>query len=183
MKKNLFFALLLLGLFSSCRAQTNTRAQLVKQLLELETALLKEDKQKVTTFFNFPVQDDKMKLKVEFDGENVIVVPLLDKRAFLENYSRIVPSDLLELFKQLDLSQLKSKDEITKNMVPKGNSDFCQYTYEVNIKGGEVEMAFFLNTRDDIKLGEDDFCPEYAEFWTFEMINGKLKFKGIEFAG
>ena len=176
-------AILFSGFAEAAWGQGSSRTQMVNQLLQLESALLKEDKQKVATFFTFPVRDERLKLKVEYDGEIETVVPLLDKGEFLKHYNRIVSADLLELFKQLDLAQLKSKNEVSKTVVPKSKTDFCQYSYEVSIQGQEVEITFMLNTRDDIKLGEDDFCAEYAEFWTFEMVNGKLKYKSIEFAG
>lgn len=183
MKRILFITVTFLGFVCAASGQGSSRTQMVNQLLQLESALLKEDKQKVASFFTFPVRDERLKLKVEYDGEIETVVPLLDKPAFMKHYSRIVPADLLELFRQLDLTQLKTKNELTKTVVPKSKTDFCQYSYEVSIQGQEVEITFMLNTRDDIQLGEDDFCAEYAEFWTFEMVNGKLKYKSIEFAG
>ncbi len=172
-----------MGFVLSACGQGSSRTQMVSQLLALESALLKGDKQKVAAYFAFPVADESLKLKVEYDGEKEITLAQLDKAAFLKYYNRIVSADFIELFKNLDLSQLKSKNKVTKLKVPKSNTDFCQYHYEVNIVGEKVEIIFGLNTRDDIEMGEDDFCPEYAEFWTFEMVKGKLKFKGIEFAG
>ncbi len=183
MKRFLLFVMLFSGLSLTACGQGSSRTQMVNQLLALETALLKGDKQKVASFVTFPVADESLKLKVEIDGEKEISIGQLDKAAFIKYYGSIITPDLLELFRQLDLSQLKSKNGVTKTIVPKSKSDFCQYSYEVNIEGAEVEITFLLNTRDDIQLSEDDFCPEYAEFWTFEMVKGKLKFKGIDFAG
>ena len=183
MKRACLFIIAIFVFVVSSHAQTTARAEMVKQLLALESALLKEDKQKVASYFTFPVADESLKLKVEYDGEKELAIAQLDKPAFLKYYGSIISPGLLGLFKHLDLSALKSKNEVTKINVPKGKTDFCQYNYEVNLEGEEVKIVYMLNTRDDIKLGEHDFCPEYAEFWTFEMVKGKLKFKSIEFAG
>ena len=182
MKRALIFAATFLGLLVSASAQSG-RTEMVKQLLALETAILHADKQKVASYFSFPVADEGLKLKVEFDGEKEISLAKLDKPAFLKYYTTIVSTDFIELFKQLDLSVLKTKNSVTKKFVPKSKTDFCYYNYEVVIEGEQVKLHFLLNTRDDIELPEDAFCPEYAEFWTFEMIKGKLQFKEIDFAG
>lgn len=178
------FLLLPLFLFSGwLQAQAISKSELLKQLLSLETAILNEDKQKVAAYFQFPITNETLKLKVEYDGEKEITITSFDRAVFLKNYSSIISADLVELFRQLDLSQLKSKSKISKEYVPKAKTDFCTYNYEVAIEKGEVRIHFLLNNRDDIKLSEEDFCPEYAEFWTFEVIKGKLKFKGLDIAG
>ena len=178
------FLLLSFCLFAGlAQAQAISKSELLKQLLTLEAAVLKEDKQKVAEYFLFPINNETLKLKVEYDGEKEITITKFDRATFLKNYASIISADFVELFRQLDLSQLKGKSKIAKEYVPKAKTDFCTYNYEVAIEKGEVKIHFLLNNRDDIKLSEEDFCPEYAEFWTFEVIKGKLKFKGLDIAG
>ncbi|MGV3656606.1 MAG: hypothetical protein ACO1NX_01580, partial [Chitinophagaceae bacterium] len=61
MKRFLLFVMLFSGLSLTACGQGSSRTQMVNQLLALETALLKGDKQKVASFFTFPVADESLK--------------------------------------------------------------------------------------------------------------------------
>ncbi len=162
--------------------QTITRDSLLSQLKNLKTAVLQEHKESVAGFFSFPITDRDFKIKVELDGKPNINSPF-DKDAFIKYYHRSISSNLHDVLKYLDLNKLKTQNELTRKIIPKDKKDECYYTYEIVIKNNEIIISSFTNTRTDIKLSDDDMCPEYMERWTFNMVKGKLKFKKIDIAG
>ena len=176
----IYLALLSLTLFSCGK---NEREELVDQVKVFKTAILKNNKQQVADFFTFPIINNDLKLKAEVTGDHEIKISRLDRKTFLKNYKRIIPSDFNTLFKYLNIEDFKTQDRLEKTAIPNDKNSTCYEGCEINIENNEITFIFYTNSRKDIISTDDDLCPEYSEHWTFKLVDGKLKFKTLGIAG
>jgi hypothetical protein len=174
-------AILLFGISAS--GQASSKTLVLKQIAELKQAVLNSDQAKVATFFDFPIASEELKARVEYAGENVVTIDRLDKAAFNNYYSRIMTDDIVNLFKALDFSALKTKNKVERKMIPDNKIETCFYTYTAEYSNNGITLTLLTNTRKDIELDEDASCPEYFEKWNFKLSKGKLKFTQFEAAG
>jgi hypothetical protein len=174
-------AILLFGISAS--GQASSKSIVLKQIAELKQAVINSDQAKVSTFFDFPIVSEELKARVEYAGENVVTIDRLDKSAFNKHYSRIMTDDIVNLFKAVDFSALKTKNKVERKMIPDNKIETCYYTYTIEYSNSGITLSLLTNTRDDIELDEGAVCPEYFEKWNFKLNKGKLKFTQFEAAG
>ncbi len=164
-------------------AQNLYRDSIVKELQILKTAVLKNDKEKITGLFSFPITNIELKSKLEFYGEKEIKIPVLDKKEFEKYYPRIITAELVNFFKNLEISKLKRTNTITNSFIPKTIKNKNKYTFELTIEKNTIKLQWNANPRDDIKMKEEEIPFEHSEEWQLKFLNGKLKFTDFFIAG
>jgi hypothetical protein len=182
MKQYPIYALLLSIILCSCGK--SPREQIVDEVKVFKNAILKNNKQQVAGFFSFPITNIDLRMKAEVTGDQEVKIARLDKKAFLKHYKRIVPQDFNTLFRYLNVDDFKDLDRMEKTVIPNEKSSQCYEGYEVVIERNEITFTFYTNPRTTtVSYQEEMVCPQYAESWTFELIDGKLQFKNLGIAG
>jgi hypothetical protein len=156
----------------STNGQLTNKDSLIKQLTDFKIALSKADKERVSSFFNFPITDENLKNKIELGGKEIIQVKVFDKKTFLKYYSTIFSNDFVLCLKNIDLTQLKSKNSIETSF--RNKTTGCKETIEITIEGEAIEFTIWTNG--------DETC-EFSEFWRFKIKKNKVTFKSYAAAG
>ena len=182
MKQTLLF-MLLLSCFCRAQAQGEASKTLVQQLQVLKTAVLKEDKQAVALFFQFPVKDANLIRKIEGFEKEKLSTKKADRKYFLKHYHRLFTPEVVEMFRQLDVSKLKEQAELIVEVPAKNEQELCTRTYEMVFINNQVTLSYVINTRQDKTITAEAYCEEFAEFWQFSWVGGRLRFHSLEMAG
>ena len=174
---------LILFLFVAFRSNgQDKRIVLINEASRLQSAIGAKDSIKVSEFFTFPIAYENAQWFVE----NEMLTTTTSEESFLKNYSNIFSEDVLQMFGVFDLTQLIAKDSLS---VTRLTSDLCTTTYETKVNGNLIEFKYYVNGRANVtnehadETTDDFVCPEFAEFWVFELVDGKLKFLRHTIAG
>jgi hypothetical protein len=168
MKKIISILFLIISVSINLTAQTSNNKAITIQLKELINAVSKGNKEVTATFFNFPVRNEGLKIKIE----KTISIKSIDKKVFIRYFNRIFSSDFVNALKKAEILLLETKNQVTTNFKDKKTG--CAISLIIDVD--KTNLKILSNSNGD------EAC-EFSEFWYFKLINNKLVFQGWNGAG
>lgn len=167
------------------------RAALIEELSKFGSAVERKNKAEILSYFTFPLADTAVNFfEVDslFDKQRQEHNGAITRSMFLNSFDSIYTltemNEFNNLFKAVDVNELKTKDEISKEVHSKNEG--CYYIYSIRVSGDEVTMQYGTNTdKDYLETHPDqgEVCAEYAAFWVFKFDGKKIKFLKHQIAG
>lgn len=168
------------------------REKLIKALQQLQQDVANRNKETIAAYFTFPVDNDVLQaydVNESFDKQLTQNNHLVTRPLFLTHfdalYENLEMHGFSELFSHLQLEKLKDTTGIQTE--ENKATEVCAHFYSISIEGKEVTLQYGVYTNEAYtgKHSKDDplECPEYAAFWTFTFMDGKLIFNRRQVAG
>lgn len=172
MKKIISILYFMVAVSNNLTAQLPNNKAITDQLKELINSISKGNKEVASTFFNFPIKDENLRMKIETFGEETISIKAIDKKVFIKYFNRVFSSDFVTALKKVKILPLETKNQIATNYKIKKTG--CAISLKIEIDKSILTIRYNSNG--------DDTC-EFSEFWNFKLINNKLVFQGWNGAG
>ncbi|WP_156166690.1 hypothetical protein [Pedobacter sp. BMA] len=167
------------------------RLILITELGKFRDAIAKKDKEQILSFFTFPLADTAVNFfEVDslFDKQRQEHHGAITRNMFLKSFGSIYTltemDEFNNLFKAVDLKELKVKDEISKEVHAKNEG--CYFIYSITVRGNEVTLQYGTNTDAEYLKAhpdEGEVCGEYAAIWIFKFDGKNIRFLKHQIAG
>ncbi|MFT3823892.1 MAG: hypothetical protein QM731_08220 [Chitinophagaceae bacterium] len=184
----IIFALLCLLTLTVVSCKSDPKKQMLEQLTVLKTAVLKKDKEAVSTFFSFPIKNDYLLMMINDQRNNKPALEQINKANFLKYYNYFITEEFINVLKKNDLQKLLTDSSLEVVVMPPSKTERCYKGYNISLELPQITLTHYSNHRNDIPPADeeesetDDYC-EFATFWHFELKNNKLLFIGADMAG
>jgi hypothetical protein len=172
MRLTFTISLFFIAVCNNITAQQPNNKSITAQLKTFINAVTKGNKEVAATFFNFPIKNEGLKMKIEVFGANTVTIKSIDKKTFNKYFNRIFSTDFIAALKKIKILPLETKNKITTNFTDKKTG--CAITLALEIDNYNLKIIYNSNG--------DETC-EFSEFWYFKLINNKLVFQGWNGAG
>ncbi|MEO8769552.1 MAG: hypothetical protein ABI402_05690 [Ferruginibacter sp.] len=158
----------------------------IQNLKKFKTAISLNDKNKIKSFFNFPIANpDNSIWQLIYEDNPKMKEQLSDKPApftehdFDKYYNKLFPDKFFNCISKLKIDELSRKGETETIKFKQDN--FTTYQMYVTIDSNERILNFALGTHKVVKnkKGEIEDNEEYGTLYIFSIRNGLLKFIGI----
>ncbi|KIO76059.1 hypothetical protein TH53_17155 [Pedobacter lusitanus] len=206
MNKLAYFLLLFVLLSASCNQKNGTgenssgsaknkglqdaainpdqRELIVAELKQMQQAFGDKDVNKIEKYFIFPLADSTLSIyevNEDFDLARKSTGGNISRDLFVKNFNDIYDyfqmGGFSDLFKAVDLDELKSKQEVTSEHHVKDES--CYTFYRISIEGDMVNLQYGTNSDQAYREAhpdEEEVCGESAFNWLFKLEGNKLRF-------
>lgn len=152
----------------------------------LKQAIVNDDIDRISDFFEFPIIHKEL-VENFFYGDKI---DNINKEYFKDNYKRIFDSNLIDLFKIVNIDSIQDGDSIFELLT---DDPLCsRNTISFNINNDTLMINLYFessgyNSLSDINLEDiyegDFFCNEHNYIFFFHLVDEKLIFKKFYFAG
>jgi hypothetical protein len=166
------------------KADLTQREMIIAELKQMELAFRDKDVNRIEKYFNFPLADTTLSLyeiNEDFDLARKANGGKISRDLFIKNFNDIYDyfqlGDFSDLFKAIDLAELKSKQELTSEKHMKDEA--CYSFYGISIEGDTVELRYGTNSDDKYREAhpeQEEACGEAAFTWIFKLEGNKLRF-------
>jgi len=166
------------------KADPAQRELIIAELKQMELAFRDKDVNRIEKYFNFPLADATLSLyeiNEDFDLARKANNGKISRELFIKNFNDIYDyfqlGDFSDLFKAIDLAELKHRPELTSEQHVKDEA--CYSFYGVNIVGDTVKLRYGTNSDEKYReahLDEEEVCGEAAFNWIFKLEGNKLRF-------
>ncbi len=166
---------------------SNPKLEIIKSELNIfKNAIVNDDFEEISKFFKFPIIH-KESVENFFYGDKI---DNIDKEYFKNNYKRIFDSDLIDLFKIVNIDSIQDGDSIFELLTDDPLCSRNTISFDINKDTIKITCYFESSGYDslsDINLEDiyegDFFCNEHNYIFFFHLVDEKLIFKELYFAG
>jgi hypothetical protein len=166
------------------KADPAQRELIIAELKQMELAFRDKDVNRIEKYFNFPLADTALSLyevNEDFDLARKANGGKISRDLFIKNFNDIYDyfqmGDFSDLFKAIDLNELKGKNELTSEQHIKDEA--CYSLYEISIESDTVKLRYGTNTDEKYREAhpdQEEVCGEAAFNWIFKLEGSKLRF-------
>ncbi|MBB6273634.1 hypothetical protein HDF26_004094 [Pedobacter cryoconitis] len=206
MNKSVYFILLFVAFFVSCSPDSGSgknsadsamdqtqrdqhddagkKKLIIAELKQMQQAFADKDVSRIEKYFSFPLADTTLSLyeiNEDFDLARKANDGHISKELFVKNFNDIYDyfqmGGFSDLFKAVDLSELKGKQELASEHHVKDEG--CYTFYRISIEGDTVNLQYGTNsdqTYREAHPDEEEVCGESAFNWVFRLEGNKLRF-------
>ena len=160
------------------------RELIIAELKQMELAFRDKDVNRIEKYFSFPLADTTLSLyevNEDFDLARKANGGKISRELFIKNFNDIYDyfqlGDFSDLFKAIDLAELKGKQQLTSEQHVKDEA--CYSLYEINIEGDTVKLRYGTNSDEKYREthpDQEEVCGEAAFNWIFKLEGNKLRF-------
>lgn len=160
------------------------RELIIAELKQMELAFRDKDVNRIEKYFDFPLADTALSMyevNEDFDLARKVNGGKISKELFIKNFNDIYDyfqlGDFSDLFKAIDLAELKGKQEVTSEQHIKDEP--CYSFYEISMEGNVVKLSYGTNTDEKYREAhpdQEEVCGEAAFSWIFKLEGNKLRF-------
>jgi len=174
------------------------RLKLIQALKDLHIALASKDHEKIASYFTFPIADTTFWVYLtdsNFNNQytqngNRLTRPMFDSY-FSQIYQNTGMSEVLELFKNINVDSLHFKDSLTREIRVK--TEVCYSYYGLTVHQDLITLTVGKNSNDqyqdpdpktdtEAELYTSEVC-EHTFWWIFRWDGKELRFVQMNGAG
>ena len=154
----------------------------IDDLKTLRDALYAGDRQKVKSYFSFPVQTENNELWYFTDSSGISDPSMpFTERDFEQSFSRVFPKALVKSLMKIKTALLFEKGAFETPVITEGDS----LQYRLFAAYDKKEGTLSLNLAYDNPIpGEEEERDEFNIIYTFSILpDGRLRFNRVNLAG
>ena len=143
-------------------------------------AVYQRQKQKVKTYFSFPLKEEQNELWYLVKGENATGKTSFTEKDFDVYYDKIFPPAFVKTLLRIKSSDLYSKGEAESPELKEGDTQF----YRMFATFDKAENILSLNLAYNIYYRDAEEWGEHNAIYSFLVLpNGRLRFQRVNLAG
>ena len=149
----------------------NSTDSIAKQFNQLKEAIIKGEKNRIKSYFDFPINNSDFWYKVLDDEEveSYIDKPFIEKD-FYNYYDRIFTKEFKACLSSVNVGILSKKGAFrTPFLIDKDKRYFTKNQIYATCNQNELKLKFISVVQDEIENGD------HTEIYTFKLFKGKLK--------
>jgi len=166
------------------KTDPDQRDLIVAGLKQMALAFRDKDVNRIEKYFDFPLADTSLsiyEINEDFDLARKANNGQISRDLFIKNFNDIYDylqlGDFSDLFKAINLAELKNKNELTGEQHIKDEG--CYSSYLVSIEGDTVTLRYGTNSDEKYREAhpdQEEVCGEAAFTWIFKLEGNKLRF-------